>query len=333
VTAWPGILLCTALAALALRACDLSWVEETLHLSPLLLVILVGMVWRTAAGLPAVVAPGVKVAQKPILRWAVAGLGFRLSLAELWKVGPPALAVVVVSSVAALSFGVLLARWFGISRKQGILLSVGGAICGASAVVAADTVVRGEKQETAYALGVITILGTIGIVLYPLLHHVFGFSDSLYAVWDGASLPEMAQVVAAGDMVSAAVAEHATVVKLARICLLAPVVCYFAWSLRAQRREAEPGAVKVPVVPWFLGAFLVFVAANSTGWLDPDLLRWLQRADLWLLCIGMSGVGLQMSVAELRTAGPRPLLVGALQWMFLSALSLGSAHAALRLWS
>ena len=233
----------------------------------------------------------------------------------------------VVSTAAALGVGILLARRLGISEKLGMLLSVGGAVCGASAVVAADTVVQGEENEAAYAVGVITVLGTVGIVLYPLLDHIMGLTDGLYALWDGASLPEMAHVVAAGDMVSAAAAEQATVVKLARICLLAPVVLSFAWSLRA--RHQAVGEAKVPLVPWFLVAFLGFAAITSTGWLDPAVIASLQRADLWLLCVGMAGVGLQVSVADLRTAGSRPLLVGALQWLFLSTLSLGLGWAVL----
>jgi uncharacterized integral membrane protein (TIGR00698 family) len=324
---WPGLVLCAGLGTLAFSVGHSGWVRHTLHLGPLMLVILVGMVWRAIAGLPGGAVPGVQAAKRSILRWAVAGLGFRLSLSELWRVSAPALGVVIVSTAAALGVGLLLARRLGISEKLGMLLSVGGAVCGASAVVATDTVVRGEDNEAAYAVGVITVLGTAGIVLYPLLDHFMGLTDGLYALWDGASLPEMAHVVAAGDMVSAAAAEQATVVKLARICLLAPVVFSFAWSLRA--RHQEVGEAKVPLVPWFLVAFLAFAAIASTGWLDPAVIASLQRADLWLLCVGMAGVGLQVSVADLRAAGSRPLLVGALQWLFLSTLSLSLGWAAL----
>ena len=324
----PGLALCIGLGSLAFVVGDVGWVKDTVHVGPLLLVLLVGMAWQAAAGLPAGYSLGLNLAKKPILRWAVAGLGFRLSVGEVWRVSGPALGVLIVSTGAAVWVGLRLARRFRVSEKMGMLLSVGGAVCGASAVVAADTVVQADENEAAYAVGVITVVGTVGTILYPLADHLLGLSDRLYALWDGASLPEMAQVVAAGDSVSAAAAEHATVVKLVRICLLAPIVFSFAWALRARRRAA--GEARVPLVPWFLVAFLGCVALTSTGWLGAGLLAWLQRADLWLLCVGMAGVGLHTSFRTLRASGPRPLLIGAVQCVFLSVLSLGLGAAALR---
>src|SRR6266850_2352271 len=264
-TVLPGLALTALLGLAALALADLPWVKGTLHVSALLLVILLGMAWKSLAPVPAAAEPGIRLAQRPILRWAVAGLGFRLSLPELWRIGAPALVVVTLSTALALLFGWWVARRLGVGEKLGLLLGVGGAICGASAVVAADTVVQGESRDAPVALGVITLLGTLGIVLYPLLHHALGMSDFVYGVWDGASLHEMAQVVAAGFGVSDEAARVATVVKLARIALLAPVVFYLAWSLRHAHRAA--GRAKVAPVPWFLVLFVVFAILNSTGWI------------------------------------------------------------------
>ena len=137
-----------------------------------------------------------------------------------------------------------------------------------SAVVAADSVVQAERRDTALALGIITLLGTIGIVIYPVLHRLLGTTEFIYGVWDGASLHEMAQVVAAGFAVSDEAARVATVVKLARIALLAPVVFYLAWTLR--RRHQQVGAAHVAPVPWFLVLFVVFALLNSTGWIPGE---------------------------------------------------------------
>jgi len=320
----PGLLLAALLGTAAFLLADLPWVRNHLHVSALLLVILLGMAWRSLAPIPAAAGPGIRVAQRPLLRWAVAGLGFRLSLPELWKIGPPALAVVTVSTAAALLFGWWIARRLGVRAKLGLLLGVGGAVCGASAVVAADSVVEGEPRDAPLALGVITLLGTLGILLYPWLGRRFGLSDFLYGVWDGASLHEMAQVVAAGFGVSEEAARVATVVKLARICLLGPIVLGLGWALR---RRGTAGQAKVTPVPWFLVLFVVFAALNSTALLPASWLAWLGRADLWLLSVGMAGVGLQTGFAELREGGLRPVAAGTLQWLFLAAVSLGLARA------
>jgi uncharacterized integral membrane protein (TIGR00698 family) len=324
----PGLVLVAVLATAAFLLADLPWVRDTLHVSALLLVILLGMAWKSVVPLPAATEPGIRLAQRPLLRWAVAGLGFRLSLGELARIGPPALAVVVVSTLASLWFGWWIARRLGVAEKLGLLLGVGGAICGASAVVAADSVVQGEKKDSALALGVITLLGTIGIVLYPLVQRVSGMGEFVYGVWNGASLHEMAQVVAAGFAVSAEAARVATVVKLARICLLAPVVLWLGWTLR--RHHLAAGKAKVSPVPWFLVMFVVFAIVNSIGVLPPAWLDLLRKADVWLLCAGMAGVGLQTGFGDLRDAGLRPIVAGAAQWVFLAAIAYGLAAALVR---
>jgi uncharacterized integral membrane protein (TIGR00698 family) len=328
---FPGLLLSAALASAAFLLADQPFVKDTLHVSALLLVILLGMGLRTVMALPAWAVPGVRMAQRPVLRWAVAGLGFRLSLGEIVRIGGPALAVVVVSTFAALVFGVWIGRRLGLSEKLATLLSVGGGICGASAVVAADSVVQAEKRDSALALGIITLLGTIGIVAYPWIGRAAGMSDFLYGLWDGASLHEMAQVVAAGASFSKEATAIATVVKLARITLLAPVVFFLAWQVR--RAAAAPSSgrpeagihPKISPVPWFLVLFVVCAALNSTGWLDPALVKQVQRADVWLLCVGMAGVGLQTSFADLGRAGWAPIGAGAAQWLVLASLAYGLA--------
>jgi len=300
IAALPGLLLAALLGAAAFWLAELPWVRDRLHWSALLLVILIGMALKSLAPIPDATLPGVRLAHRPILRWAVAGLGFRLSLPELWSIGAPALLVVSASTLVALLFGWWIARRLGVPEKLGLLLGVGGAICGASAVVAADSVVQGERRDAPLALGVITLLGTIGIVLYPALERAARMSDFVYGVWDGASLHEMAQVVAAGFGVSEEAARVATVVKLARICLLAPVVLYLGWTLRRHHQAA---------------------AWNSTGWLAKPALDLIRRVDLWLLCVGMAGVGLQTGLADLRAAGLRPIAAATFQWLVLGVTS------------
>src|SRR4029077_394368 len=211
----------------------------------------------------------------------------------------------------------------GLDRRLAVLIGVGGSICGASAVVAAGRGVQAEEKDAALALGVITLFGTIGIVIYPLIGRALHMSDFLYGVWDGATLHEMAQVVAAGFGISDEAARVATVVKLARICLLAPVVFYLAWETR--RRGGTAGTAKVSPVPWFLVLFVAFAALNSSGLIPAPTLELLRRADLWLLCVGMAGVGLQTGFGDLKDAGIRPIAAGALQWVMLSTLAYGLA--------
>ncbi|MEA2552361.1 MAG: hypothetical protein QOJ65_537 [Fimbriimonadaceae bacterium] len=313
----PGLLLCLAIAAAAIRLADLPYVKNTLHLGALLLVILLGMVWKNVLPPPAWAQPGIEMAQRPILRWGVAFLGFKLSLAKLVSVGAPALAVVIISTLAALVFGFWFAKAMGLNDRFAALLGVGGAICGASAIVATETVVKAERKDVAASIGVITLFGTIGILLYPFLARAIGMQPFLYAVWTGASLHETAQVVAAAQALR--VEDVATVVKLARIAMLAPVVFYFAWWMRKKGEDAE---AKVSPVPWFLVLFVIFALANSYLPLPPEAVMWINNVgNVWLLCVGMAGVGLQTGFKDLKSAGMTAVWVGAAQWIFLSLVA------------
>jgi len=288
----------------------------------LLVVILLGMGLRLILPLPQWAVPGLETSRKPILRWAVAALGLRLSLGDLATIGLPSLVVVSITTVVGVAFGWWVARRLRLPKELGLLIGVGGAVCGASAIVAADTVVQADKRDSAVAIGVITLLGTIGIFLYPFLKPLLGMDDFNYGLWAGASLHETAQVVAAGETVSAKATEVATVSKLVRICWLAPIVWYLA---RARRRSsAGSGEAHVSPMPWFLVAFVLFAAVNSLHWLPEQ--GWfgttnLKQGGSWLMAIGMAGVGLQTSLRDLIHVGARPVFAGAVQWLLMAVLS------------
>lgn len=317
----PGLLATVALAA---AAYGLKLALPSVPVSPLLTVILLGMVVAATVRLPESWTPGLRLAQRPILRWGVAGLGFKLSLQELAKIGLPAIGVVVVATFAALFFGIWVGRKLGLPDKMATLLAVGSSICGASAIVAADTVVQGEKQDSALSLGIVTLLGTVGILLYPLVGHAVGMSAFAYGVWNGASLHEMAQVIAAGNGIAGAL-EPSTVTKLARIALLAPIVFGLAWILR--RRSEAAGEAKVPLVPFFLVGFVLFAAFRTFVEIPTSTAKLIEDMDLFVLCVGMAGVGLQADFREIIRAGFRPIAAGMLQWIFLAVIALVLALA------
>ncbi|MEQ1822287.1 MAG: putative sulfate exporter family transporter [Fimbriimonadaceae bacterium] len=314
----PGFLLCLGLG---LASFGSKFFQG--FVSPLLIVIVLGMVIASLTTLPKTLDPGIALCQKPLLRWGVAGLGFKLSIQKLGEIGGPALLVVAISTTAALFFGWWVARKVGLNEKLSLLLGVGTGICGASAIVAADSVVNAEKEDTAVSLGVITFLGTLGILIYPLIGRALGLSKFVYGVWNGASLHEMAQVVAAGEAFGAT--ETSTVAKLARICLLAPVVFGLGWYLRSKRGSS--GEAKVPLVQWFLVAFVVIACINSTGIISKELGKVLQDIDLAVLCVGMAGVGLKSDFRQIFKAGWNPVIAGFLQWIFLAGVSLALAVA------
>lgn len=312
---WPGLGACLAIAAAAFGLSELC--KVWLPLSPLLVVIVLGIALASLVRLPAGWSPGVALAQKPLLRWAVGLLGLRLSFGELAGLGGHVLFGVVAATAAALAAGFWLGKVFRLGSGMSSLLSVGGAICGASAIVAADSVVESKGEDAAAALGVVTLWGTVGIFALPPLGHALGMSDTAFGVFAGTTLHEMAQVVAGAQAFSQEATTVATVTKLARICLLAPIVFGLAWWLRRTRGRA--GAAKVALVPWFLVAFFACAAVRTAaaGALEPGVWKAVELGIVALLTVGMAGVGLKSSVREVAAAGWKPVAAGLLQWLVL----------------
>lgn len=330
----PGLALVVAMAFIADWLAGTPFVEDTLRFSSLLIVILLGILIASVWKLPDVLGAGIKLAQKPILRWAVAGLGFRLTLQEVAAIGAPAIAVVLIGVTGSFLFCVWLGKILGLGEKLSLLLATGGAICGASAIVAADSVVEAEGKDAAVSLGIITLWGTVGIFVFPILAKAFGLGDFVYGLICGATLHETAQVVAAASGLSPEATNVATVVKLVRICTLAPMVFGIGWWIR-RSSTTQSGEAKVSLVPWFLVMFVVFslmVSVISDASFQGFVKDSVNPVVKLLLAVGMAGVGLQTNVRDLWKAGWKAMGLGLAQWVVLIGLT-GLAITLFGLWS
>jgi uncharacterized integral membrane protein (TIGR00698 family) len=197
-----------------------------------------------------------------------------------------------------------------------LLIATGTGICGASAIVAMESVSEASREEAAFALATITALGTVAMVGAPLLRTPLGLGSTDFGIWSGASIQEVAQVVGATAGVSAVALKIGTLVKLARVALLAPLVFGYAVS---KGRSRPPGT---PLVPLFVVGFLVLAGVRTTGILSARVVADLARIDVLLLAAGMAGLGLGLELARLRGLGVRPLLLGFASWMVIAFVSL-----------
>jgi uncharacterized integral membrane protein (TIGR00698 family) len=186
----PGLALVGVLAALAFAA------SELVDLSPLVAGIAIGAIVANVVTLPAVLAPGVSFAARSILRLGIVVLGLRLSLGDLAGLGADGL-VVVAMVVTVTFFGTQwLAARFGVGRDLGLLVATGYSICGASAIAAVNGVVHADEEETAYAITLVTICGTLSIVALPALAEVLGLAGAQFGTWVGGAVHDVGQVVA-----------------------------------------------------------------------------------------------------------------------------------------
>lgn len=302
-------MLCTAVAVLAAGAGQL-----VPAVSPLLLAVVLGAVTVNVRALPARLAPGLSFTSKQLLRAGVALLGLQLVIGDLLELGPRVLVVVVVVGLGVAG-AACLGRALGLSRGQRLLIACGFSICGAAAVAAA------EEEEVLASVALVVVFGTLMIPAVPLLARAMGLEQTQAGLWAGASIHEVAQVVAAGGAIGGGALAVATAVKLARVLMLAPVITV----LSARRRRICAGAVgagRPPVVPPFVIAFVACAGLGSTGWLPEPVLTGAHWVQTVLLTAAMFALGTGIRAELLARVGPRLFLLAAAATAWIAGLAL-----------
>jgi uncharacterized integral membrane protein (TIGR00698 family) len=248
---------------------------------------------------------GVRLAARRLLRIGIALLGLRISIAELAALGAGG-AILAAGTVTLTMLGtVLLGRLLGVSRRLTLLIAAGSSICGASAVAAMQTASGADEEDVAYAMATVTLYGTLAMVLIPIVAlQILHLSPERAGLWAGASIHEVAQVAGAGAAISLAALKVATLVKLARVVLLAPVIAAVSAAVSGPGRRAGIG------VPAFVLAFLAMVLVRSTLPVPDEILTAASLTSTLLLAAALAALGLQIDVGALRRAGLRPLLLG-----------------------
>jgi uncharacterized integral membrane protein (TIGR00698 family) len=314
----PGVALA---AALALAATLLQLVPLLNRLGALILALAFGMALRNTIGLPAVFRPGVVFSLRRVLRFAVVLLGLQLSLRQLIDVGGLGLLIVVLTLGGSYLFTLLAGVWLRIDRQLCHLIAAGTSICGASAVLAANAVTRGSDEDGAYAVAVVTVFGTLAMIAYPWLPGPLTLSEQTYGLWVGASVHEVAQVLGAAETNGLISLKLATVSKLSRVLLLAPVVALLG-LLTTQKADFQEGKnLRSWPVPLFVLGFVATCLLNTLFPLPTDVRAGVVTGTRFLLAVALAALGLETDVRKLSGKGPRPLLLGAVSWLFIAGLS------------
>jgi len=314
----PGIALATAIAAAAFQIRSIPWIAT---FSPMILAILIGTAFHNIVGTPSAARPGIVFSLRRLLRAAIVLLGFQLTLTQIASVGTTGLLIVATTLIATFVFTVGAGRVLGVDGKLSELIAAGTSICGASAVVAANTVTEAHDEDVAYAVACVTIFGSVGMFAYPLLSRVLHLDPQAYGLWSGASIHEIAQVVAAAFQNGQRAGEIGTMVKLARVALLAPVV--FALSLRTRHAaDKAPSRSRRPPIPWFVLGFVALVCINSAIHIPADARRMIVTLTTFLLSVALAAMGLETDISKLYARGLRPAILGASAFLFIASFSL-----------
>ncbi|MBR0648343.1 putative sulfate exporter family transporter [Roseomonas terrae] len=313
----PGLLACVAIAVLAMLVRSATGIAA---LNPVVVALLIGMAVGAVTKRPAALKAGIAFAVRPLLRFAIVLLGLQVTLAGLVSEGAGVMALAIAVVALTLPFTIWLGRVLGVEPALAQLIGTGTAICGASAIVAANQVARGRDEDVTYALAVITLCGTAAMILYPMLMPLIGLDARQYGIWAGASVHEVVQAVGAAAAGGEEAAASGTVTKLARVFLLAPAVMVL--GLWISRTGGKDNAVTVPV-PWFAFGFLALVVAGSLGLVPAAAVTASREVVPVMLAASVAALGLGTHLGAMRARGGRPLLLGVASSGFIALLALG----------
>lgn len=327
-----GILLIMLFALSAFFVADFQWVKA-LSLSPLIVGIILGMIYANTLRrfMPQQWAAGIKICTKQVLRTGIVLYGFRLTIQDVTNIGLSALWVDCLVIIGTLALGMLFGRLLKMDRDTALLTSTGSAICGAAAVLGAEPVVRCEAHKTAVAVSTVVIFGTLSMFLYPIIYRtgLLDLTTQQWAIYTGGTLHEVAHVVGAGNAMDPDgmlhIADQATITKMIRVMLLAPVLLVMAFVL-ARGGNSEGGKRKI-AVPWFAFGFIGIICLNSLiqsfSFIPAETLSsalgYINSFDTFLLTMAMTALGTDTGIEKFKAAGAKPFVLALMIYGWLIA--------------
>lgn len=249
-----------------------------------------------------------------LLQVSIVGLGFGMNVGTALKAGAQGFLFTVISISVTLLLGIGLGKLFGVDTKTSQLVACGTAICGGSAIAAVAPVIQAEEKQMSVALGIIFVLNSVALFIFPPIGHALHLSETQFGLWCAIAIHDTSSVVGAASRFGTHALEVATTVKLARALWIIPVALLF--SVISKNRT---GKLKIP---YFIGWFMIAIIINSylpgIGIIAPVIVA-IAKTGL-KLTLFLIGAGLSNKV--LRSVGIKPLLQGVFLWIIISVAAL-----------
>ena len=318
---YAGLVLTSSFALASMYLADLA-VFKKFSISSLIIAIILGAIYGNLIHhkMPKYLHDGIVFSLKKVLRVAIVLLGFRITFHEIFDVGITGFVMdlIMLSSTFLLSV-YLGVRFFKLDKDTAMLVGAGSSVCGASAVLAAEVVLDSQGYKAALAVATVTIFGTISMFVYPALYKagIFsGLDDNFFGIFVGSTVHEVAQVVAAGFSISEHAGETATIVKLTRVMMLAPLLIILSFFL-VKKKEGGKIDLKLVPIPWFVIVFIAVSGFNSLGLTGADTLSNINEFDVFLLTLSMAALGIETNVNKIKNAGLKPIYLGFFLFLWL----------------
>lgn len=320
----PGFILVTAIAMLA-------WFLGTAF--PLIggpvFGILLGMLvafWQR----PSYYEAGITFSAKKILQASIILLGFEMNLQRVFAVGSQSLYIMLFTLTAAFITAWLVGRYLKLTGNTSILIGVGTAICGGSAIAATAPVISASDKDVAYSISTIFLFNIAAVFIFPFLGHLLHMSDLGFGLWAGTAINDTSSVVAAGYSYSNEAGNFATIVKLTRTLMIIPITLTLA-LFAARQKTATTQFNFIKIFPWFVIGFLVASIINTTGLFSPVVCTLLGSTGKFCIILAMTAIGLNTHLQDLIGNGLKPIILGLACWFAVALVSLVAQHY-LQLW-
>lgn len=265
---------------------------------------------------------GIAFTSKFVLRLGVALLGLKITLGEILSLGWSPILLVLTAVALTIGLSTLAARWMGFDPRFGVLSGGATAICGASAAMAISAALPDHPKKeyaTLFTVVGVSILSTVAMLLYPAIARLAGFDDTHAGIFIGATVHDVAQVIGAGFAISPEAGNTATIVKLARVAMLLPVIL----AVGAVSRKVETEAVDCPpLLPWFVTAFAVLVVIGSVLPVPAWFREGGSAASRFCLVAAIAALGMKTHFKDIASAGWRPATLMVLETIFIASIAL-----------
>jgi len=330
-----GVLLIVLFSFSAFYIAEIPFVRQ-LSFSPLIVGIILGMLYANSLRnhLPETWVPGIKFCSKQVLRAGIVLYGSRLTLAQVAEVGLPAIVVDAIVVTCTIFLGIYVGKLLKMDKDTALMTSTGSAICGAAAVLGAEPVVRCESHKTAIAVSTVVIFGTVSMFLYPIMYRtglLDGLNHTAVAIYTGSTLHEVAHVAGAGNAMdptdALGIAGPATITKMIRVMMLAPVLVVMSFVLSGRKRVGTDGkVVKSKItIPYFAFGFIGVICLNSVLQLafgvdsvkEIPLNGVIEYVDTFMLTMAMTALGAETSIDKFKQAGAKPFVLAAMLYLWL----------------
>ena len=249
-----------------------------------------------------------------LLKVAVVGLGFGMNITETLEAGQDGFLLTVFSIVFTLVLGYVIGKNLGMGKRTSHLLSSGTAICGGSAIATVAPVINADEKDMSVSLGVVFLLNSIALVLFPIFGHLLDLTQHQFGLWSAIAIHDTSSVVGAAYAFGDEALRIATTVKLARALWIIPLSLVSLYLFKGKGKSIK--------IPWFIFLFIIAILLNTFFPMPSNISSGIVSISKSLLVLTLFLIGAGLSVDKIRSAGWRPMILGVSLWIAISAASI-----------